>query len=87
MAEGNGKARVRKPRPQSELELMTMRNCLALLQRSGLNMDGRKRVVKFLAMSISADAESQAAQPAPVDPPNQLKVQGAFEDDLPFTND
>lgn len=76
---GNGSKPKRKPRPQSEIELMTMRNAAALLARAGLTLAGRRRVVQYLSLAIEADME-----PADVDPPNQLKVPGTEEQELPF---
>jgi hypothetical protein len=85
VTEGNGKKR--KPKPQSVVEQDLMRNAQALLQRSGVSLAGKRRVLTYLGMAIDADLEAEMLRPmapAPVDPPNQLKVPGTTDEELPF---
>jgi hypothetical protein len=79
----------RKPKPQSLIEQNTMRNVQALLLRSGITPEGGLRVLRYLQMAIEADQEAAVfggapMEPAPVDPPNQLKVPGTQDEELPF---
>lgn len=79
----NGKTEPKKKRPQSDLELATMKHCRRLIMR--LNDGGAKqRILDYLG---SAVFEGDEVEPPPVEDPRQTSLSdfNPASEDLPFT--
>lgn len=74
----NGQKPAKKPRPQSELELATMRHARNLIMRLQ-SPAARQRVVQYLAGACMQEEPARGyEEPAEVEDPRQTKLSDAY---------
>lgn len=71
----------KKPRPQSDLELATMKHCRNLIMRLSSPM-ARHRVVQYLSGACHPESEAIFNEPAEVVDPRQMQLPAAPGEDV-----